>query len=68
MGRGKRVEFLYTIEVTLLPAPVCCNYKMFYVSPMVTTKKMPTEDKIRNKSKYINIKKSKKYKGGLQER
>lgn len=33
---------------------------MFHVSPMTTTKKMPTKDKMRKESKYINTKKKKK--------
>lgn len=38
----------------------CCKCGMFYVSPIVTTKKIPREDtqkKMKKKSKYVTIKK-----------
>lgn len=44
-GGPKEVELLYAIEVKSLAAwKDHCNYKIFYVIPMVTTKKKPIEN------------------------
>lgn len=59
--RSKNLEYLYMIEVISLKLIV--NYKMFYVNPMVTTKKILIEDiqkKIRKKQKHVTTKTSMK--------
>lgn len=43
--RSKNIEDLFVIKVKLLSSKTnCYNCKMFYVSPMVITKKIPIED------------------------
>lgn len=47
-GRSKSIGYLCIVEVKLLSVyPLkagYCNYKMFYVSPKITTEKIPIED------------------------
>lgn len=63
-GRNKSVEDLYAIKVKLFSNKKdCYNCKRFYVSPIVTTKKILMEDtqnKIRKESKHTTTKKKKK--------
>lgn len=64
--RSKNVEYLYTLEVKLLSAYQvkidCYNCKIFYVSHMVTTGKIPIEDtqkKMRKESTHVTTKRKK---------
>lgn len=66
-GRSKSIGYLCIIEVKLLSVyPLkagYCNYKMFYVSPKITTEKIPIEDtqkKMRKESKCVTTKRKKK--------
>ena len=62
-GRSTSVIFfLYAVELKCDQLKIDgYKYKMFYVSPMVTTKKIPVEDtqkKMRNESKHVTTKKN----------
>ena len=61
--RSKNVEYLYTLEVKLLSAYQvkidCYNCKIFHVSHVVTTEKIPIEDtqkKMRKETNHVTTK------------